>query len=382
MIGVANGRTVSITGLGVPRAGPRAVTNDELVDASSTPSDEWIMERTGIRERRIAADDEALTDIALPGRARSARAGRAWTASDIDLLVVATVTPDMMFPATAALARRRARLRATPLLTTSRRLHRLHVRDRAGVRHGRVRPLAARARRRRRRPLEDPRLDRPLDARALRRRRRARSCSSASSRAASSASSSAPTAAAGKHLWLPGSGSRHVRRPGRVREDERPRGFQVRDACHGPLRREDPRGVRAHGRRRRRLRAAPGQRAHHRPRNEEARHSRRRRSSSTSTATGTPPPARSRSRSRMPRTDGMLKPGELVLMTGMGAGLTWGSALIEWTDDVRQAAMTQGRIHVSRPGLPRGGNGPRDRRGGARGDGRSSARAARRPGST
>ena len=34
--------------------------------------------------------------------------------------------------------------------------------------------------------------------------------------------------------------------------------------------------------------------------------------------------------------DGRLKPGELVLMTGMGAGLTWGSALIEWTDDVRR----------------------------------------------
>jgi 3-oxoacyl-[acyl-carrier-protein] synthase-3 len=36
--------------------------------------------------------------------------------------------------------------------------------------------------------------------------------------------------------------------------------------------------------------------------------------------------------------DGRLQPGQLVLMTGMGAGLTWGSALIEWTDDVRQAA--------------------------------------------
>jgi 3-oxoacyl-[acyl-carrier-protein] synthase-3 len=48
-------------------------------------------------------------------------------------------------------------------------------------------------------------------------------------------------------------------------------------------------------------------------------------------ATGTPRRARSRSRSADAAADGRLQPGKLVLMTGMGAGLTWGSALMRWT---------------------------------------------------
>ena len=64
MIGVANGRKVSITGLGV-HVPERVLTNAELETLVDT-TDEWIMARTGIRERRIAAEDEALTDIARP----------------------------------------------------------------------------------------------------------------------------------------------------------------------------------------------------------------------------------------------------------------------------------------------------------------------------
>ena len=64
MIGVANGRGVSITGLGT-HVPDRVLDNDELSTLVET-SDEWIMERTGIRERRIAAPEEALTDIARP----------------------------------------------------------------------------------------------------------------------------------------------------------------------------------------------------------------------------------------------------------------------------------------------------------------------------
>jgi 3-oxoacyl-[acyl-carrier-protein] synthase-3 len=100
MIGVANGRKVGITGLGV-HVPERVLTNDELATLVDT-SNEWIMERTGIRERRIAADDEALTDIALPA-AREALARAGVEGKDIDLLVCATVTPDMMFPTSSAL---------------------------------------------------------------------------------------------------------------------------------------------------------------------------------------------------------------------------------------------------------------------------------------
>src|SRR5205814_3301488 len=100
MIGQASGPPISITGLGayVP---DRVLTNDELSTIVDT-SDEWIMERTGIRERRIAAPDQALTDLALPA-ARTALAQAELEAKDIDLLVCATVTPDMMFPTASSL---------------------------------------------------------------------------------------------------------------------------------------------------------------------------------------------------------------------------------------------------------------------------------------
>jgi 3-oxoacyl-[acyl-carrier-protein] synthase III len=100
MIGRTNGRPVSITGLGchVPE---RVLTNDDLSKMVET-NDEWIRERTGIRERRIARDDEALTDIALPACRRALEMAGADPAS-IDLLVVATVTPDMAFPSASAL---------------------------------------------------------------------------------------------------------------------------------------------------------------------------------------------------------------------------------------------------------------------------------------
>ena len=100
MLGPAVGTRIGITGLGthVPE---RVMTNDELAQIVET-SDEWIFERTGIRERRIAADDEALTDIALPA-AKAALADAAVDAADIDLLICATVTPDMMFPTSSAL---------------------------------------------------------------------------------------------------------------------------------------------------------------------------------------------------------------------------------------------------------------------------------------
>jgi 3-oxoacyl-[acyl-carrier-protein] synthase III len=100
MIGTTNGRPISITGLGcyVPE---RVVTNDELAQFVET-SDEWILERTGIRERRIAAPEQALSDLCLPA-AWDALEQAGVRAADLDLIIVATVTPDMFFPSTGAI---------------------------------------------------------------------------------------------------------------------------------------------------------------------------------------------------------------------------------------------------------------------------------------
>ena len=100
MIARTNGTPISITGLGchVPE---RILDNAELSTIVDT-NDAWIVERTGIRERRIAADDEALTDICMPAARRALEVAGADPAS-IDLLIVATVTTDMAFPSSSAL---------------------------------------------------------------------------------------------------------------------------------------------------------------------------------------------------------------------------------------------------------------------------------------
>jgi 3-oxoacyl-[acyl-carrier-protein] synthase III len=95
----ANGR-VTITGIG-SHTPERVMTNVELSEMVDT-SDEWIMERTGIRERRVAAPEEALSDLALPA-AKAALEQAGLDTADIDLVIVATVTPDMLFPSTGAI---------------------------------------------------------------------------------------------------------------------------------------------------------------------------------------------------------------------------------------------------------------------------------------
>jgi 3-oxoacyl-[acyl-carrier-protein] synthase-3 len=101
MIGTARkGLEISITGLGC-KVPDKVVTNDDLKQWVDT-SDDWIRERTGIRKRHIAAQEESLSDIALPA-CRDALAQAGCDAKDIDLIIVATVTPDMMFPSTGAI---------------------------------------------------------------------------------------------------------------------------------------------------------------------------------------------------------------------------------------------------------------------------------------
>jgi len=90
------------TGSYVPE---RIMTNDDLSHLVET-SDEWIFSRTGIRERRIAAEGEATSDLAAVA-ARRALESAGITAQQIDLVIVATVTPDMPMPATACIVQKK-----------------------------------------------------------------------------------------------------------------------------------------------------------------------------------------------------------------------------------------------------------------------------------
>lgn len=93
-------RTASITGIGsyVPS---RVLTNRDLEKMVDT-SEEWIITRTGIRERRIADGHESTSDLAARA-ARRALKSAGLAPEQVDLIVVATCTPDMQFPATACL---------------------------------------------------------------------------------------------------------------------------------------------------------------------------------------------------------------------------------------------------------------------------------------
>ena len=79
----------------------RILTNDDLAHMVDT-SDDWIRSRSGIRERRIAAPDEETSDMAVQA-ARRALTDANVTAAEVDLLVVATITPDLLMPACACL---------------------------------------------------------------------------------------------------------------------------------------------------------------------------------------------------------------------------------------------------------------------------------------
>ena len=94
------GRTCSIAGVGsyVPS---KVLTNADLEKKVET-SDEWITTRTGIKERRICAADEFTSDLATHAALRAMEKAQV-TADQIDLIIVATITPDMPFPSTACL---------------------------------------------------------------------------------------------------------------------------------------------------------------------------------------------------------------------------------------------------------------------------------------
>ena len=89
---------ITATGMFVPE---RRVTNEDLETLVNT-SDEWIQERTGIVERRMVSDGQANSDLSAKA-IENAFEGKDFAPEEIDLIIVATVTPDMMFPSTACL---------------------------------------------------------------------------------------------------------------------------------------------------------------------------------------------------------------------------------------------------------------------------------------
>jgi 3-oxoacyl-[acyl-carrier-protein] synthase-3 len=97
-------RTVSIVGTGsyVPE---KVLTNDDLSRIVDT-SDEWITTRTGIKERRIAAEGEQTSDMATKAALKALEQAKV-APEEIDLILVATATPDMLFPATACFVQKK-----------------------------------------------------------------------------------------------------------------------------------------------------------------------------------------------------------------------------------------------------------------------------------
>jgi 3-oxoacyl-[acyl-carrier-protein] synthase-3 len=98
------GRTCSITGIGsyLPA---KILTNAELEKMVQT-TDEWITTRTGIKERRVAAKDQFTSDMAAEAAKRAMKMAGV-SAEQIELIIVATITPDMPFPATACLVQQK-----------------------------------------------------------------------------------------------------------------------------------------------------------------------------------------------------------------------------------------------------------------------------------
>ncbi len=332
MIGRANGRPVSITGLGchVPE---RVLSNFDLEKLVDT-SDEWIIERTGIRERRIAAPEEALSDLCLPA-CRDALEQAGVDPGSIDLVIVATVTPDMSFPATAALLADTLGMpdAAAYDLSAGCTGFMYAIAQAYGMLAGELvkRVLV----------VGGDVLSKILDwddrstlilfgdgAGAV-------VLEQVSDGGGFLGFELGADGGGGEHLWLPGSGSRvfedpekFVKMNGRevfkfatrvmvtsaqavLEECDRtvdevdvyvPHQAKVRIMHHAARKLGIPRekmvvNVDRYG----------------------------------NTSSGSIPLALADA-----AEDGRLKPGELVLMTGMGAGLTWGSALIEWTNDVRR----------------------------------------------
>ena len=92
----------------------KVITNHDLEKLMDT-SDQWIRERTGIQERRIAADDQNTSDLAVEACRKAIEAADIDPA-EIDLVLLGTTTPDLIFPSTACLIQKRLGLSDCPAM--------------------------------------------------------------------------------------------------------------------------------------------------------------------------------------------------------------------------------------------------------------------------
>lgn len=109
-------KKVGIIGLGAYL--PQKVLTNKQLEKMVDTTDEWITTRTGIKERRIARDNEATSDMAVEA-AKLALKDAKLRPEDIDLIIVATITPDMFFPATACLVQEKIGARTVPAFDIS-----------------------------------------------------------------------------------------------------------------------------------------------------------------------------------------------------------------------------------------------------------------------
>ncbi len=104
--------------LGVGRYAPEKVLTNSDFEKMVDTTDEWIIERTGIRERRIASEDQAASDLAIPA-ALNALEMAAVSPEELDLIILGTVTPDFFFPSTACIVQDKIGAKNAAALDTS-----------------------------------------------------------------------------------------------------------------------------------------------------------------------------------------------------------------------------------------------------------------------
>ena len=92
---------------------PQKILSNADLEKMVDTTDEWIFSRTGIRERHIAASDEFTSDLAF-NAAQNAIASAGIQASDIDLIIIATTTPDKVFPSVATMVQRKLGIAGCP----------------------------------------------------------------------------------------------------------------------------------------------------------------------------------------------------------------------------------------------------------------------------